>query len=200
MATLTHRIVSALVIVAVIGAVAWYYYQQHRLRRAGIMSEEILRNGTDWKADFVARIPAPEPQVFGAIEHVEQSHSDNVKSMRVLEQQGNAKTVEMVLAGPAGRTITTQLAFEYFPDQGRITYRTLGNPLLETRAEYKLESDGTDTIVNCHQNTRMLQSLPVPDAAVKQVISSLFVAQMADLRSSLHISAADDDAGDDDEP
>jgi len=46
----------------------------------------------------------------------------------------------------------------------------------------------------------MLQSLPAPDAAVKQVISGLFVAQMADLRNSLHLSAADDESGDEDEP
>ena len=46
----------------------------------------------------------------------------------------------------------------------------------------------------------MLQSLPAPDAAVKQVIIGLFAAQMADLRNSLRFSTADDESGDEDEP
>ncbi len=197
MASRTHRIVSALVIVAVVAAGAWYFYQKHQLRRTGIVSEEIVHDGENWKADFVARIPASQKQVFDAIEHVEDSHSDNVKSVRIVDQHGNSKTVEMVLDGPTGE-ITTRLAFEYFPDEGRITYHTLSNPLIDTRAEYQLDSDGADTIVNCHQTSRMLQSLPVPDALVKRVIGGLFVTQMADLRKSLHIAAEDDEA--DDEP
>ena len=195
MASRTHRIVSALVMVAVVAATSWYFYQKHQLRRTGIVSEQIVRDGESWKADFVARIPAPQKQVFDAIEHVEDSRSDNIKSARIVDQHGNSKTVEMVLEGPTGEIIT-RLAFEYFPDQGRIAYHTLNNPLLDTRAEYQLDSDGADTIVNCHQISRMLQSLPVPDALVKRVISGIFAAQIADLRTSLHIADADDDAGD----
>jgi len=199
MASRTHRIVSALAIVAVVAAASWYLYQKHQLRRTGIVSEQIVRDGENWKADFVARIPAPQKDVFDAIEHVEDSRSDSIKSVRIVDQHGNSKTVEMVLDGPTGE-ITTRLAFDYFPDQGRITYHTLDNPLLDTRAEYQLDSDGADTIVNCHQSSRMLQSLPVPDALVKRVISGIFVAQMADLRKSLHVSDADADDEADDEP
>jgi hypothetical protein len=195
---MVHRIVSALVIVAVVAGAAWYFYQKRQLQRAGIVSQEIVHNGDTWKADFVARIPAPEKQVFDVIEHVENSHSGNVKSVRIVDQNGNHKTVEMVLAGPAGQTITSQVAFEYFPADGRITYHTLNSPVLDTQAEYQLDGDGPDTVIKCHESTRMLQSFPVPDAVVKQVISGLFVSQISGLRDALHITT--DDEADDAEP
>jgi hypothetical protein len=138
--------------------------------------------------------------VFDAIEHVENARSGNIRSARIVDQQGNNKTVEIALAGPAGQTITTQVAFEYFPDDGRITYRTLNNPILDTRAEYKLRSYGADTLVECHETTRMLQSFPLPDAMVKQVISGLFVSQIAGLRESLHIRDVDEGDEEADEP
>ncbi len=200
MGSRVHRIISALVILAVVAGAAWYFYQKRQLQRAGIVSEEIVHDGDIWKADFVARIPAPEQQVFDAIEHVENARSDNIKSVRILDQHGNRKTVEMEVAGPAGQTITTELAFEYFPDDGRITYRTLNSPVLDTRAEYKLDGSGPDTVVKYHQTTKMLQSFPVPDAVVKQVIRSVFVSQIAGLRQSLHLSAADDNDDEADDP
>lgn len=195
-----HRIVSGLVILAIVAGAAWYFYQKRLLQKAGIVSEQIVHDGDTWKADFVARIPAPEKAVFDSIEHIENAHSDNVKSVHVIEQRGNMKTVEMEVEGPAGQTITTQLAFEYFPADRRITYHTLNNPVLDSSAEYKLDDDGPDTVINCHETARMLQNFPLPDAVVKQVIRGLFVSQIAGLRQTLHIGAADEEAEQADEP
>jgi carbon monoxide dehydrogenase subunit G len=193
-----HRAVSALTIAAVVAAGAWYIYQKHLARPPGIVSEEISHQDDLWKADFTARIPAPQKEVFDAIEHIENARSGSIRSVRVLEQHGNSKTVEMEVAGPGGQSITMRLAFQYFPAEGRIVYRTLGNPVLDTTAEYKLAGDGADTTIEYRQATRMLQSFPVPDAVVKQVIRSLFDSQLASLRESLHVSEAEE--ADADEP
>jgi hypothetical protein len=45
----------------------------------------------------------------------------------------------------------------------------------------------------------MLQSLPVPDGVIKQVIRGIFVAQLETLKRQLHVKTADE-SDNDDEP
>jgi hypothetical protein len=193
------RIVGALVVLVVVAIVGWHYYQLRRARQAGLLTENITHDGDIWKADFTARIPAPEQTVFDAIKNVESTHSDSVKAVRVVSQSGNKKTVDIDLAGPAGQTITTELQFEYLPDEKKIVYNTVNNPLLETQAVYQLSDEGASTFIDYHQNTHMLQSLPVPDGVIKDVIRSIFVAQLSGLKKSLNLTTADS-ADNDDEP
>jgi Polyketide cyclase / dehydrase and lipid transport len=192
------KILGGVIVLAVIALVGWNYYQTHRARQAGLLTEDITHDGDRWKADFTARIPAPEQTVFDAIKNVESTHSDQVKSVRVVSQSGNKKTVDMDIAGPGGQTITTELAFEYLPDEKKIVYNTVNNPVLDTQAVYQLTDEGSGTFIAYHQDTQMLQSLPVPDGVIKQVIRGIFVAQLEGLKKSLNIKTADE--SDDDEP
>lgn len=192
------KIIGGVIVLAVVAIVGWHYYQIHRARQAGLLTEDITHNGDVWKADFTARIPAPEQTVFDAIRDVEKTHSDQVKSVRVISQNGNKKTVDMDIAGPAGQLITTELAFEYLPDEKKIVYNTVNNPLLETQAVYQLSDEGASTFIDYHQNTHMLQSIPVPDGVIKQVIRGIFVAQLETLKRQLNIKTADDADSDED--
>lgn len=187
----TYKIVSTLVIVVVVAAGGYYLYQQHRARKAGMLTESIVHQGDTWMADFTARIGAPEPQVFDAIKNVERAKSDQVKSVEVISQSGNTKTVQMLIAGPGGQDITTRLAFEYFPDQHRITYHTVDAGLFATQAEYDLEDEGNSTLMKFHESTSVGQSLPVPDGVIKQVIRGVFLAQLEGLKKSLNLNEAD---------
>ncbi|MGH8596502.1 MAG: hypothetical protein ACREXT_07585, partial [Gammaproteobacteria bacterium] len=119
----TYRIVSILLIVTVIAATGWYAYQRFAARVPGIVSEEIVRDGDMWRADFTARIPAPPAEVFNAIRNIEHSSSEQVRSVRIVADSGASKTVELEMAGPAGQTIKSTLEFEYFPAENRITYK-----------------------------------------------------------------------------
>ena len=101
-----------------------------------------------------------------------------------MSQSGNKKTVDMDIAGPGGQLITTELPFEYLPDDKKIVYNTVNNPLFDTQAVYQLSDEGASTFIDYHQNTHMLQSLPVPDGVIKQVIRGIFVAQLEDLEES----------------
>src|SRR5579875_2379212 len=123
----TYRIVSLTLIVAIVAGGSYYAYNHLHRARQGLLSEQIHHDGNAWKADFTARIAAPEPSVFNAIRDVEHGHSEGVKDLHVLSDTGVRKTVEMELAGPAGQTLITRLVFQYFPSENRITYRTLGN-------------------------------------------------------------------------
>jgi carbon monoxide dehydrogenase subunit G len=197
--TKTYKIVSALIIIAVAGIGGYYLYQQHRAKKAGLLSETIVHQGDTWKADFAARIGAPQQQVFDSIKDVERAKSDQVKSMQVISQNGNEKTVEMKIAGPMGQDITTRLAFQYFPEEHRITYHTVDGSDFIVNAEFDLKDEGGNTLLNFHETTKVAQSLPVPDGMVKQVIRGTFLAQLEGLKRSLNLNTADSEE-DTDEP
>jgi Polyketide cyclase / dehydrase and lipid transport len=192
------KILAGVMVLAVVAIVGWHYYEMHRARQAGLLTEDITHDGDVWKADFTARIPAPEQTVFDAIKNVENTHSDQVKSVRVVSQSGNKKTVDMDIAAPGGQVITTELEFEYLPDEKKIVYNTVNNPMLETQAVYQLSDEGASTFIDYHQNTHMLQSLPVPDGVIKQVIRGIFVSQLETLKRQLNIKTADNTNNDDD--
>jgi len=191
------RIVGAFIIIAVAVIGGYYFYQQHSARKAGLLSESIEHDGDTWHADFTARLAAPQKQVFDAIRNIEKAQSDEIKSVQVISQSGNQKTVEMQVAGPGGQTLTTRLAFEYFPAQDRITYHTVGGGDFVTQAEYTLGDEGASTMMKFHETTTLAQQLPVPDSVVKSVIRGIFLAQLEGLKKSLNITTAGtgDDSG-----
>jgi carbon monoxide dehydrogenase subunit G len=195
----TYKIVSALVIIAVLVVGGYVFYQRHRAQKAGLLTENIVHQGNAWNADFIARIGAPQQQVFDTIKDVERAKSDQVKSVTILSQTDTEKTVEMQIAGPAGQTITTRLAFQYFPAEHRITYHTVDSGAFVTNAEYDLDDEGATTLMKFHETTTVSQQLPVPDGVVKQVIRGIFLAQLEGLQKALHLSTADNDT-DSDEP
>lgn len=189
-----------MVLVVVVGYAGWRFYQARRAQKAGLMSEHIVHQGDLWTADFSAIVPAPEKTVFDALTNIDKSHSDFIKSMSVVSQKEGSKTIDMVVAGPAGQTFAMRLAFNYYPDENRITYRTVDNAALDTSAEYKLREDGSNTIMDVHQETKFTQPMPLPDGVVEQVIRGIFLAQLDGLHRELHLenaSAAEpDDSGD----
>jgi len=188
----TYRIVSAVLLVAVISAVGWYAYKRFTARVPGLVSEEIVHDGDMWRADFTVRIPAEPEAVFDAIRNIEGSRSEQVRNVRVVADSGSSKTVELEMAGPAGQTSKTTLAFDYFPAENRITYKTVASPMFETHAEYQLSDEGGSTLLKFHQETQLLQRVPLPDGMMKQVIRGIFVAQLDSLRRSLNVQFADE--------
>jgi len=194
------RILVALAVVVVLVYVGIRRYQSHRALKAGLLTESITHDGDLWHADFTARIPAPEQTVFDAIRNIENTHSDQVKAVRVVSQSGNKKIVDMDIAGPGGQPITTELEFEYLPDEKKIVYHTLNNPLLDTHAAYQLGDEGSSTLITYHETTHLLQSVPVPDGVIKQVIRTIFISQLETLKRTLNIKTADTSGTSDDEP
>src|SRR5260370_38975875 len=163
------QIVGGLLVVAMIAFSVRYYLHQQRAKKAGIISENIVHEGDTWKVDFVARIPAPEKDVFSAIEHVEDSpkYSSQISEVKVLSQDGNKKTVEMDIKGPGGQALPNQLEFQYFPDQGKITSATVNNPMFSNNTEFDLKDEGATTQIDYHSNTKMQIQIPAPEALVK---------------------------------
>jgi carbon monoxide dehydrogenase subunit G len=198
----TYRVVSTLVVVAVVVAGAYYLYQRHRVRKAGVLTENIVRQGNQWNAEFTARIAAPEPKVFDSIRNFDKNHYDEIKSMQVISESDDQKVVEIQIAAIPGQVTTTRLGFRFYPDQHRITYRTLGGGPFSSEAEYDLTDEGAHTLIRFTDTTSVPNQIPVPDAIIKRFIRGYFVSQLQDLQKNLHVAeSADSDSGDDnDEP
>jgi hypothetical protein len=195
----TYRAVSTLVIVALVGLGAYYLYQRHRVSKAGVLTENITHQGDQWNAEFTARVAAPERQVFDTIKNFDKGHYDEIKSMQVISESANQKVVEMQIAAIPGQVMTTRVGFQFFPDQNRITYRTLDPGMFSTNAEYDLTDEGANTLIKFTDTTVMPGQIPVPDAIIKRFIRGYFVSQLQDLQKTLNI--ADSGSGDDnDEP
>ncbi|HSU91956.1 MAG TPA: hypothetical protein VLI44_10895, partial [Sporolactobacillaceae bacterium] len=93
-----------------------------------------------------------------------------------------------------------ELEFEYLPDEKKIVYHTLNNPLLETQAAYQLADEGSSTLITYHETTHLLQAVPVPDGVIKQVIRGIFISQLETLKRTLNIETVDTSGTSDDEP
>src|SRR5581483_4373818 len=187
----TYKAILALVAIVVVAYGGWRLYQSRRASKAGLLSENIVHSGNDWTAEFTAMIPAPEPEVFQAVRDVEKSRSDQIRSIRVISETGNSKTVELELNGPNGQVVTTRMVFDYDPAAHRITYHTIDNPAMQMNAEFQFDDQGSSTLVKYRQTTTMTQQLPVPDSVVREVIRSAFVSQLEGLKRALNITTAE---------
>ncbi len=184
------KILAGVMIVAVVAVAGWRYHQMHRARQAGLLTENIGHEGDVWKADFTARIPAHEQTVFAAIRNIENAHNDRVKAVRVVSQSGNKKIVDLDIPGPGGLTNTIQIEFEYLPEDKKIVYHTINNPIFDLETVYQLGDEGASTFIDCRETTHLLHPLPVPDGVIKQVIRSIFVAELETLKQTLNLKIA----------
>jgi len=196
----TYKIIAALVVIFIVGYGGWRLYQSRRATKAGLLSENISHTGNDWTADFTAIIPAPETAVFNAVRDVEKAKSDQIQNVKVISQTDNSKTVELEMKGPGDQTIKTQMAFDYDPAGHRISYHTLDNPALVMHADYKFEDQGGSTLITYHQKTTLAQQLPVPESVIKDVIRSVFIAQLEALKRTLNLASTEEPEDSNEEP
>ena len=196
----TYKIVAALLVIFIVGYGGWRLYQSRRAAKAGLLSEKITRTGDEWTADFTAIIPAPESAVFNAVRDVEKAQSDQIQNVKVISQTDKSKTVELEMKGPGDQTIKTQMAFEYDPAGHRISYHTLDNPAFVMHADYRFEDQGGSTLITYHQTTTLAQQLPVPESVIKDVIRSVFVAQLEGLKRTLNLASAEEPEDSNEEP
>ncbi|HVN28783.1 MAG TPA: hypothetical protein VMT64_09875 [Candidatus Binataceae bacterium] len=191
----TYRAVSTLVIVALIGLGAYYLYQRHQARNAGILTESIVHDGDRWQANFTARVAAPEAKVFDTIKNFDKGHYDDIKSIDVISENEHQKVVDIQIAPVPGQVMTTRLGFQFFPDQHRITYRTLSNGPFSSEAEYYLVDEGAHTLIKFSDTTMVPSRIPVPDGIIKRFIRGYFVGQLQELQKNLNLA---EDSGPDD--
>ena len=102
----------------------------------------------------------------------------------------------MEMQGPGGSQ-PLQLAFEYFPDDHKITYQSVNSAIFQTQGEYDLKDEGSSTLIDLHQSSKVLMQFNVPDAVAKQFIEGIFIAQLETLKKALNITTAEESEDED---
>jgi len=172
----------------------WRYYQ---LRAAAalwegpvpeILSEKLDKNADTMSIEFTSRIDAPIDAVLRAFSEPERSaeFSNLVRFSKLLQSEGNKKVVEfeMVILGQPQHF---SLAFTFFPEEKRVTFHTVENPLSDLNGEYRFvpSPDGTKTLLTYTGASKDKAKLPIPLALQKSALRETFVATVQALKKGL---------------
>jgi uncharacterized membrane protein len=116
-----------------------------------IVEEQVTHDGKVTHARYVSLIDAPVDAVQKALWDVENSPKmvENIKMAKVLEDKGNTKLVEINLQALSLPLQNFTMEWTLYPDQHRITFKTVKSQAQDIEAEYKLEAspDGKRTRV-----------------------------------------------------
>src|SRR5262249_49390291 len=148
----TVLVVVLLLVVVVGGYLGWTYYGAQQAATSPIKqiaTERIERVGDTWHVDFTSRFDAPVDKVFEAFTHperVKEFAPENVLKSDLVKEEGNTKTVDIVgrldILPPGFKVQNLRIEYTYFPDQKRITTKTIDFKLADITADYKFEAAG----------------------------------------------------------
>jgi uncharacterized protein YndB with AHSA1/START domain len=183
----------ALLAIGLIGFGVWY----SRVRSAAlqweepvgeILSEKLEKDTDTMAIEFSSRIDAPVAAVFRAFTEPErtQEFSDTVRYSKLVRSEGNQKVIELdmvVLGQPQHLTVE----FTFFPDEHRITLKTLESQFSDLSGEYRLtpSPDGTKTLLTYTGIAKDKVKLPVPLAFQKSALRETFVSTVRALKKGL---------------
>lgn len=135
-----------------------------------IATESIEKDGDVWKVSFTTKIDAPIDKVWDAFTHPERAKElapENVKKSEVVSQDGNKKTIDLVgtldILPPGFKMQQVVTEYTYFPDEKRITSKTIDFKLADITSEYKFTSEdgGKSTLLTFTQQSKDKAALPV---------------------------------------
>ncbi len=114
-----------------------------------IVEEQVTHDDKITRARYVSLIDAPVDKVQKAIWDVENSSQmvENIKMAKLLEGKGNTKLVEINLQALTLPLQNFTMEWTLYPDQHRITFKTVKSQAQDIEGEYKLEAspDGQRT-------------------------------------------------------
>lgn len=191
-------VVGALVALGVIAAILFVYRAEREAAKwAGpvkeIVSEKMEKVGDTWHIEFVSTFDAPIARVFEAFSHPERAHDmvpDKVLKSELKSQRGRTKVVELyarVLSLPL-QVLTVE--YTIYPEDHRITTRTLDYPLADIRGEYRFESspDGRRTMLRYTSTARDRHGNPLPESVQKGALKESYVIQVRAVERALGLA------------
>jgi len=188
-----------LVVVAVAGYLGWQYYtiQQAVSGPAKeIVSESIAKTGDTWHVKFVSKFDAPLDRVFDAYQHPERAKEfvpENVMKAEVVKEDGNSKTIDLVgkldILPPGFKVQNIRTEYTIYPDEKRITSRSIDFKLADLNSEYKFEGtpDGKGTILTFNQTSKDKAPLLV-DSLQKGALRETFITQVRAVNRALGLA------------
>jgi hypothetical protein len=144
-----------------------------------IVEEDVKHDGTVTHARYVSLIDAPVDAVQKAIWEVENSPGrvENIKMAKVLENKGNTKLVEINLQALTLPLQNFTMEWTLYPDQHRITFKTIKSQAQDIEAEYKLEPspDGKRTRLVYTTTSKDKIAVPFPQSVLDSANRETYV-------------------------
>jgi len=161
-----------------------------------IASESMEKTGDTWHVKFQTKIDAPPDKVFEAFSQPERSHEfapDNVMKSELVSQNGNTKVVDIVgkldVLPPGFKVQDLRTEFTLYPDQKRITSKSIDFKLADIASEYKFEpaDGGKATMVTFTQTSKDKGGLPV-ESLQKGALKETYVRSVQMVNKALGLS------------
>ncbi len=144
-----------------------------------IVEEEVKHDGTVTHSRYVSLIDAPVDAVQKAIWAVEDSPQtvENIKMAKVLESTDNTKLVEINLQALTLPLQNFTMLWTLYPDEHRITFKTVKSQAQDIEAEYKLEPspDGKRTRLTYTTTSKDKIAVPFPQSVLDSANRETYV-------------------------
>jgi hypothetical protein len=193
----------AVLVLAVVGYVGWYYY---RIQQAisgpakELISESITKTGDTWHVNFVTKFDAPLDKVYDAFTHperVQQYAPENVMKSEVLKDEGNTKVIDLVakldILPPGFKIQNLRVEYTAFPDEKRITTRTIDFKLADINSDLRFEGtpDGKGTLLRFTQTSKD-KSPQLVESLQKGALREQYLITVRAVNRSLGLAPAPD--------
>jgi uncharacterized protein YndB with AHSA1/START domain len=192
-----------LALVIAVGAyVAWRYHVVQEAATGAvkeIVSESITRSGDTWKISFTSRFDAPIDKVWEAFSHPERIKDyapENVLKVEIMKEEGNTKTVEVVgksdVLPPGFKVQDIVTEYVLFPDEHRITTKTIDFKLADITTEYRFEptQDGKGTLLKFTETSKDKAPLIV-ESLQKGALREQYIVQVRAANRAMGLAAGE---------
>jgi polyketide cyclase/dehydrase/lipid transport protein len=163
-----------------------------------IATESLSKDGDTWHVKFTSRFDAPVDKVFDAFQHPERAAEfapENVMKSEITKDEGNTKVVEVVgkldILPPGFKVQDLVTEYTIFPEQRRITSRSIDFKLADINSEYQFAPtpDGKGTILTFTQTSKNKTQLIV-DALQKGALRETYATQIRAVNRALGLAPA----------
>ena len=162
-----------------------------------VASESMEKVGDTWHVKFTTKIDAPPEKVFELWSQPERAHDlapDNVLKSELVSQNGNTKVVDIVgkldILPPGFKVQNLRNEWTFFPNEKRITSKSVDFKLADLASEYKFEpiDGGKGTLVTFTQTSKDKSPMLV-DSLQKGALKETYVRQVEMVNKALGVTS-----------
>ena len=195
------KAILAIVAVLVLAVLGYVFVQYRTIQQAAacpakeIASSNMSKSGDTWHIAFTSKFDAPLDKVFDAFQHPERAVEfapENVMKSEVVKDEGNTKTIDVVgkldILPPGFKVQNLRTQYTVFPDQHRITSKSIDFKLADIDSEYKFEptADGK-TLLKFNQTSKQKQQMLV-EALQKGALCETYATQVRAVNRALGLA------------
>lgn len=159
-----------------------------------IASESVERMEDTWHVAFVTTFDAPVDKVYEAYTKPERAHElspDNILKSEVASEEGNVKVIDLVgvldILPPGFKTQSLRTEYTFFPDEKRITSRSVEFNLADIESEFRFEPNGEGTVLHFTQTSKDKAPMLV-ESLQKGALRETYIRQVRIVNKALGLS------------